>query len=75
MADQWKNCSTIFRYYLYKLGCLQCDDRECLHHFVLACRIFTKYKITTGDILLADALIMQFYKGTERQYGGKKTTR
>lgn len=72
-ADQWKNWVNYFSL-LSLQGLLKEDNLECWRHFVLACRILTKYKITTEELLLADALIMQFCKRTERQYGKDKIT-
>lgn len=72
-ADQWKNWVNFFSL-LSLQGILKDDHLECWRHFVLACRILTKYTITTGELLLADALIMQFSKRTERLYGKNKIT-
>ena len=72
-ADQWKNWVNYFCLICLQ-DHLQGDDLECWRHFVLACRILSKYTLSTNDILLADALILQFCKRTERQYGKSKIT-
>lgn len=72
-AEQWKNWVTLFSL-LSLQDCLQGDDLECWRHFVLACRILTKYRITANDIVIADGLLLQFCKRTERQYGKNKIT-
>ncbi len=58
-ADQWKNWVNYFSL-LSLQGRLHGNDLECWRHFVLACRILTKRKLSTNDIHLADGLIMHF---------------
>ena len=72
-AEQWKNWVTLFSLISLQ-NCLRGDDLECWRHFVLACRILTKYEITANDIVIGDALLVQFCKRTERQYGKNKIT-
>ena len=72
-AEQWKNWVTLFSLISLQ-NCLRGDDLECWRHFVLACRILTKYEITANDIVIGDALLLQFCKRTERQYGKNKIT-
>ncbi len=72
-ADQWKNWVNYFSL-LSLQGRLHGNDLECWRHFVLACRILTKRKLSTNDIHLADGLIMQFSRRTERQYGQNRIT-
>lgn len=68
-ADQFKNW--IIHYSIIALRGLlpTTDDLECWRHLVLACRIFSQYHISKEKVKLADALLLQFCKRTERQYG------
>ena len=72
-ADQWKNWVNYFS--LISLhDFLKGDHLECWRHFVLACRLLTKQTLSSQDILLADALIIQFCKRTEKLYGNEIIT-
>lgn len=45
------------------------NDLECWRHFVLACRLLCSQKLGVNQIRLADTLLLQFCKHTERMYG------
>ena len=66
-ADQWKNWVNYFSLIALH-DILNGDNLECWRHFVLACRILTLKSLSTSQIVLADALLMQFCKRTERLY-------
>lgn len=72
-ADQYKNWVT-----LYSIPCLHsilnCDQLENWRHFVLACRILCKRKLTRSDVALADALLMRFCQSAQRPYGTREIT-
>ena len=72
-ADQWKNWVNYFS--LISLwDILHGDDLECWRHFVLACRILSKNSITSQEIILADALLLQFCRRVETRYGKETVT-
>lgn len=72
-ADQWKNWVNYFS--LIALHDILKDENiECWRHFVLACRILSLRSISANEIVLADALLMQFCKRTERLYHNKVIT-
>ena len=67
-ADQWKHWVVYFS--LISLhDILHGDHLECWCHFVLACRILCQRNLTTEQVRLADALLLQFCRRTERLYG------
>ena len=67
-ADQFKNW--VLYYSLLSLhGNLISSDLECWRHFVLACTILCSKRITIANLQLADALLLQFCRRSERQYG------
>ena len=67
-ADQFKNWVT-----LYSIPCLKQilpdDHFECWRHFVLACRILCRHKLTLEDVTIADALLLHFCKRFQHMYG------
>ena len=67
-ADQWKNWVNYFLLISLQ-DYLQGDHLECWRHFVLACRLFTKQVLSSQDVILADAFIVQFCRRTESLYG------
>ena len=72
-ADQLKNWITIFSIpALY--GILPKQHLECWRHFVLACRILCKRSLSTTDIALCDALLLQFCKRAQDLYGESAIT-
>ena len=72
-ADQFKNW--VLYYSVIGLhGILIDTDMECWKHFVHACRILCSKQITKQQVQLADALLLQFCKRTERQYGEESTS-
>lgn len=72
-ADQLKNWVIYFSI-LSLRGILTGDNLECWRHFVLACRILCSRQLTKEKILLADALLLQFCRRTQRLYGPKSIT-
>jgi len=72
-ADQWKNW-TLYYSLLVLHDILDSEHLECWRHFVLACRILCHKILTTRELQLADALIMQFCKRTEQIYGKEVIT-
>jgi hypothetical protein len=67
-ADQWKNWTNYFSLFaLYDM--LDKDNLECWRHFVLASRILCSKKITSTQLQLADSLLLQFCRRTERLLG------
>lgn len=67
-ADQFKNWVVYFSLLTVR-GLLKDDDLECWRHFVLCCRLLCAKAITSENIKLADALLLQFCKRTQRMYG------
>lgn len=67
-ADQWKNWTVHFSL-LVLHDILSGENLECWHHFVLACRILCCKQLTIDQVRLADALLLQFCRRTERMYG------
>ena len=47
---------------------------ECWRHYVLACHVLCKQKLTSLDISLADGPLMQFCRRFERLYGADEVT-
>lgn len=71
-GNQWKNWTELFS--LILLGdVLTGEDLECWRHFVLASRLLSKPTLT-NDLLLADALLMQFSRRCVRLYGEEVAT-
>ena len=67
-ANQFK--SWVLYISLFPLrGILLDSDFECWKHFVLGCRILCSKQIIKEDLKLAVALLVQFCKRTQRQYG------
>ena len=67
-ADQFKNWTNIFSLFaLYDI--LPSTDFDCWKHFVLASRLLNQDYLSSGDIQLADGLLMQFCKRVEYLYG------
>ena len=67
-ADQYKNW--VLHYSIICLhGLLSTEYLECWRHLVLACRYFCKNTLTQNDVAIADALLLQFCKRTERLFG------
>lgn len=72
-ADQWKNWSLYFSVIVLR-DILPNDTLECWRHFVLACRLLTSKQINRDQMILADALLLQFCKRTETMFGKKLFT-
>ena len=67
-ADQWKNW--VLYYSLIAMReYLSGEHLECWRHFVLACRTLYSKAISTSQIILEDALLLQFCRRVERIYG------
>ena len=72
-GNQWKNWTELFS--LIVLGdVLTNEDLECWRHFVLASRLLSKPTLTNDDLLLADALLMEFCRRCVRLYGEEVAT-
>lgn len=72
-ADQFKNWVTIFSIpSLYDL--IPAEHLECWRHFVIACRILCKQTLSRDNIILVDALLIQFCKKVEILYGEEVVT-
>ena len=72
IADQLKNWTNIFSLFSMREA-LKGEHWECWKHFVLASRICQK-QLTERDIVVADGLLLQFWKRVERIYGEKYIT-
>ena len=67
-ADQYKNW--VNHYSIMCLhGLLSTEHLECWRHLVLACRILCKFILTHNEIVIADALLLQFCCRTEHLFG------
>lgn len=72
-ADQFKNWTNIFS--LFALRDRLCtEDLECWRHFVLASRLLTQVQLSSSDLQLADAFLLQFCRRVERMYGASVIT-
>ena len=72
-ADQFKNWITVFSIpALFET--LPSQHLECWRHFVLACRILCKHRLSMDDISLADALLMRFCRRVQHWYGESAVT-
>ena len=72
-ADQLKNWVIYFSIISLR-GILTSEKFECWRHFVLACRVLCSWQLTKEKILLADALLLQFCRRTQRLYGPSTIT-
>ena len=72
-ADQYKNWVVY-----YSIPCLSGifddDHLECWRHFVIACRILCQQTLSSTDISLVDALLLQFCRRVQRIYGNNAIT-
>ena len=67
-ADQFKNWIIYFSIpAIYDI--LTEEHRECWRHFVLACRILCKHRLSKDDVCLADALLLHFCRRVQHLYG------
>ena len=65
----------VLYYSLYCLsGILSNEHMELWRHFVLACRLLCKPTLTSDDISLADALLLQFCRRFVNTYGSDAAT-
>ena len=67
-SDQWKNW-VIYYSLLALQDLISGNDLECWRHFVLACRKLSCKHLTRHDLVVGDALLMQFCRRYERLYG------
>ena len=67
-AEQFKNWVNHFSIIALR-DILPSSHLECWRHFVLACRIICLKSLTTNQVKLADALLLQYCKRVERMYG------
>ena len=67
-ADQYKVWIMIYSIPVL-FGHLPTEHLECWRHFVLACRILCQHSLSSVQINLLDALLMQFCKRVEHIYG------
>ena len=72
-ADQWKNWVLYFSLIALR-EVLPQDMYECWRHFVLACRALSSKELTSHQIQLGDALLLQFCRRTERIFGKESIT-
>ena len=67
-ADQYKNW--VNHYSIMCLhGLLSTEHLERWRHLVLACRILCKFILTHNEIVIADAVLLQFCSRTEHLLG------
>jgi len=67
-ADQFKSWILIYSIpALYSI--LPAEHLECWRHFVLACRILCKQRLSTTEIDLADILLLRFCNRVQELYG------
>ncbi len=59
-VEQWMNWTIYFSVYCL-CGLLSDQDMEGWRHFVLACRRMCKKDLSSDDVKIADALLMQFH--------------
>ena len=72
-ADQFKNWIMYFSIpALY--GIIPLEQLECWRQFVLACRILCKCQLSSEDIALSDALLLQFCRRSQHIYGNSFIT-
>ena len=72
-ADQYKNW--VLHYSIICLhGLLSSEYLECWRHFVLACRYLCQPSLKQDDVTIADALLLQFCRRTERLFGKEAVT-
>ena len=62
-GNQWKNRTKLFS------SILTGAHLECWRHFVLASRLLSKANLSTTELLLADALLLQFCRRCVSPYG------
>lgn len=72
-ADQYKNWVVYFSL-LTLQRILTGNELECWRHFVLACRILLKYSLTLEQVTLADLLLLNFCRRSERMHGSSVVT-
>ena len=67
-ADQWKNWTVYFSLIALR-DILPSEEFECWRHFVLACRLLSCKVLSTQQMQLGDALLLQFCRRTQRLFG------
>lgn len=72
-GNQWKNWTELFSLIVLR-GELTGEDLECWRHFVLASRLLSRASLTNSELLMADALLLQFCRRCVRLYGDEIAT-
>ena len=72
-ADQWKNWVLYFSI-LVLHDIVTGSVMECWQHFVLACRKLVTRTVSTDNVKLGDALLLQFCRRTEQLFGKESVT-
>ena len=74
-SNQWQNWVNYYSLIaLCSLDVLNGPDLECWRHFVLASRLLCHKHLMSVDVRVADALLLQFCRRTERLYGKEVIT-
>ena len=68
IADEWYKWTNYYSIMRLR-DILPQENLECWRHFVLACRYLCRHTITSTDIRIADALLLQFCRRCELLYG------
>ena len=71
--DQWKNWVVYFSLIAMR-DILGDNTLECWRHFVQACRVLCRKKLTMGHVLWGDAHLLQFCKQTQRIFSSHVIT-
>lgn len=72
-GNQWKNWTELFSLMLLR-DVLTGAHLECWKHFVLASRLLSRASLSTTDLLLTDALLLQFCRRCVSLYGEEVAT-
>ncbi len=72
-GNQWKNWTELFSLIVLR-DKLTGAHLECWKHFVLASRLLSRVSLSTTDLLLADALLLQFCRRCVSLYGEEVAT-
>ena len=67
-GNQWKNWTELFSLIVLR-DKITGAHLECWRHFVLASRLLSKASLSTTELLLADALLLQFCRRCVNLYG------
>ena len=72
-GNQWKNWTELFSLIVLQ-DKLTGAHLECWRHFILASRLLSKASLSTTELLLADALLLQFCRRCVSLYGDEVCT-